>query len=213
MAEGNAGQTLYRFGDPLTPKAEERVIASEKADLFQESRSGDWSPKVAIDPNPSMFWISGDNKMKPQEWGDFVHQVLSEVRHAEDIDRALLPYLDTGVIDAPTADMLRELFAKMVREPMIRAAFSPEAKVKTECEVYSPDYGIRRPDRYAELPDVIYLLDYKTGKKTEEHPKQLQEYRSVLKKIVNKDIKAYLVYLGDDLEVLPVPETIQQINL
>ena len=204
VEKGSAGQAIYRFGDPLTPKVEERVITTEKADLFQESRSSDWSPKVAIDPNPSMFWISDDNKMKPQEWGDFVHQVLSEVRHADDIDRALFPYLDAGVIDPPTADLLRGLFAKMVREPMISAAFLPEAKVKTECEVYSPDFGIRRPDRYAELPDAIYLLDYKTGKKTEEHPKQLQEYRSVLKKIIHKNIKTFLVYLGDTLEVIPV---------
>ena len=151
-----------------------------------------------------MFWISSDNKMKPQEWGDFVHQVLSEVQDAHDIDRALLPYLDAGIIDNRTTQILKELFDKMVHEPLISDAFLPEAKVKNECEVYSPEYGVRRPDRYAELSDVIYLLDYKTGKKREEHLKQLQEYCSVLRGIVTKEIKAFLVYLGESFEVIPV---------
>ncbi len=202
--EGKQGQILYGFGDPTSRKVESHTTNSNKDDLFHESQASDWSQKVAIDPNPSMFWISSDNKMKPQEWGDFVHQVLSEVQDAHDIDRVLLPYLDAGIIDNRTTQILKELFDKMVHEPLISDAFLPEAKVKNECEVYSPEYGVRRPDRYAELPDVIYLLDYKTGKKREEHLKQLREYCSVLRGIVTKEIKAFLVYLGESFEVIPV---------
>ena len=204
VPQGEFQQWIYQFGDPQNHKVEERGKEPDKTAFFHESSSCDWSEKVSVDPNPSMFWISSHDKMKPQEWGEFVHQVLSEVQHADDIDRALFPYYDAGVIDQPTSEMLKSLFEKMVREPLIREAFSANAKIKNECEVFSPRYGICRPDRYAELPDKIYLLDYKTGKPSEEHHQQLQRYISSLKNMVHKKIEAYLVYLGETLKVISV---------
>lgn len=201
---GEYQQQIYRFGNPQTRKVEEAESVPGKTTFFCDSHSCDWTEKISMDPDPSMFWISRDDKMKPQEWGEFVHQVLSEVRHAEDIEYTLSPYRDAGVIDKPTALMLADLFGRMVRDPLIREAFSQDAKIKNECEVFSPKYGICRPDRYAELPDKIFLLDYKTGMKSEEHHKQLQRYISSLKNMVDKKILAYLVYLGERVEVVPI---------
>jgi len=197
---------LYRLGDAeekKVEKEEQRVSLSD----FHDAPSCEWFDKISIDPDPSMFWISKEDKMKPQEWGEFVHQVLSEVRQGQDIDPALQPYLDAGVIDTKTAAGLRDLFEQMVHHPVIGKAFLPEALVKNECEILSQSFGILRPDRYAELPDKIYLLDYKTGSPSEQHHKQLQRYASVLKKMVHKEIEAYLVYLGNDVEVVAVDLT------
>jgi ATP-dependent exoDNAse (exonuclease V) beta subunit len=151
-----------------------------------------------------MFWISKENKMQPVEWGEFVHQALSEVQQANDIKHVLDPYLTSGVIDSKTASMLRGLFEQMVIHPMIYEAFSDQAKIKNECEILSRQYGIIRPDRYAEFPDKIILLDYKTGAPSNEHHKQLKQYESVLRQMVNKEISSYLVYLSDTINVVPV---------
>lgn len=202
--ENTPSSAVYRWGNPDLPAAKQKKEASSRNTVFHDSRSCDWFEKISIDPNPSMFWISKEDRMKPQEWGDFVHQVLSEIPHASDMDQALNPYLDAGVIDQATAASLKTVFEQMIHHPMIHRAFDPEAKVKNECEILSKDYGILRPDRYAELPESIYLLDYKTGKPSEKHHQQLQRYGSVLKKMVLKDIQAYLVYLGENVEVVPV---------
>lgn len=199
-----ANSIVYRWGDPASPKVEQAHQPTSAKSVFHESRSSEWLDKISIDPDPSMFWISKNDQMKPQEWGDLVHQILSEIKHEQDINRTLKPYLDSGVIDRKTAQLLSDLFTKLVSHPVIGAAFQAEAKVKNECEILSKAYGILRPDRYAELPDRIYLLDYKTGKPSEKHHEQLQRYGSVLKKMVAKDIKAYLAYLGESLEVVPV---------
>ena len=140
--------------------------------------------------------------MKPVEWGTFVHQALSEVKHAEDIHHVLDPYINSGILDTQTALMLQGIFEQMVIHPSIYEAFTDQAKVKNECEILSHQYGIIRPDRYAELPDKIILLDYKTGQKERKHHDQLMEYATVLKEMVNKKIDAYLVYLGDTVEVV-----------
>ena len=116
----------------------------------------------------------------------------------------LNPYVDSGVIDKRTALMLQGLFEQMVLNPTIYEAFTDQAKVKNECDILSRKYGIVRPDRYAELPDKIILLDYKTGMKSDKHHDQLRGYIEVLRNMVQKKIEAYLVYLGDKVEVVPV---------
>ena len=192
------------YGDPDSHKVELKKQKSAVKDVFTESVSSEWFDKITIDPDPSMFWISKDDKMKPQEWGEFVHQVLSEVQGAKDIDHVLNPYVDAGVIDKRTALMLQGLFEQMVLNPTIYEAFTDHAKVKNECDILSRKYGIVRPDRYAELPDKIILLDYKTGMKSDKHHDQLRGYIEVLRNMVQKKIEAYLVYLGDKVEVVPV---------
>ena len=192
------------YGDPNTQKVMTAEEESETQEFYHASKSSEWLNKISIDPNPSMFWANPEDKMKPQEWGDFVHQVLSAINHAEDIDRALRPHLDEGVIDTVTADMLKSLFLQLAHHPLLAEAFAPEAKVKNECDILLSNGEIVRPDRYAELPDQIYLLDYKTGKPSEKHHEQLRGYVDVLKKMVNKKINAFLVYLDDAVEVIPV---------
>ena len=199
------GHQVYQYGDPST----EKVIKKEKKKdqpkpFFNESKSGEWFNKIKIDPDPSMFWISPESKMQPREWGDFVHLILSTIKTPEDIDKTLKPYLDAGTFNADILNHLKFLVGQMAKHPLIGEAFSSQAKVKNECELLSKDYGILRPDRYAELPDKIYLLDYKTGKENDDYQDQLLQYASVLKKIVNKKIDAYLVYLEDDVKVVPV---------
>ena len=194
------------YGDPDTRKVDLKKEKTALKDVFTESVSSEWFDKITIDPDPSMFWISKDDKMKPQEWGEFVHQVLSEIQNAKDIDHVLNPYITAGVIDMPTASMLQGLFEQMVLDPTIYEAFTDQAKVKNECDILSRQYGIIRPDRYAELPEKIILLDYKTGMKSDEHHQQLRRYIAVLKNMVDKKIEAYLVYLGDKVNVVTVSQ-------
>ena len=201
-----------QYGDPETHKVQLKQDGSTVNEFLNESAASEWFDKISIDPNPSMFWIHPDDKMSPVEWGTFVHQTLSEVQHEDDFDRALKPHLDAGVIDQATADMLKEQFQQMARHPLISKAFSTQAKVKNECEILLADGNILRPDRYAELPYKIYLLDYKTGKPEAEHHRQLSHYREVLKKMVSKPIDAYLVYLGDSVEAVPIQDQQLTIN-
>ena len=196
------------YGDPATRKVEKQDEEEEEKPVkfYHPSCSSEWFSKIKIDADPSMFWAHPDDPMKPQEWGDFVHQVLSEVRSADEVDRVLKTYVDAGVIDQATADRLMNQFWQMATHVTINEAFAPQAKVKNECDILLSNGRIVRPDRYAELPDRVILLDYKTGKPDpKHHSEQLNLYREVLGKMVTKPIEAYLVYLSDRVvEVVPV---------
>ena len=194
------GAAVYRYGNADFRNPEEQKEEKIVEDGAMDSASIDWFKNINIDPEPSMFWASSDDPMQPREWGELVHQILSEIRTVEDIDLALRPYLLNGTFDQDTADKLKENFVQMARHPILAPAFSKDAKVKNECEILS-NGEILRPDRYVELPDAIYLLDYKTGKKEKKYHEQLKRYIGALQGMVEKEIRAYLVYLSDPIEV------------
>ncbi|MCQ2302045.1 MAG: UvrD-helicase domain-containing protein [Bacteroidales bacterium] len=195
---------LLQFGNPDfdKPKESEKkhddVVTFGKTD--DDLASCDWFSKIDVDSDPTMLWMSPDDKLSPSEWGELVHEMLSKIATADDIDRALQPYILEGVIDEETFMMLKDKMMQMMADPIVGKAFAKEARVKNECEILS-DGKILRPDRYAELPDEIILLDYKTGKKDPKHHRQLKDYIVALREMVQKDIHAYLVYLAEPIEV------------
>lgn len=191
------GYESYQFGDPSFNSDGDN--SKDSGNDICKTTSCDWFPKIIIDPTPSMFWASGED-MKPNEWGDLVHEILSHVQTADDIEEAIKPYLLEGHIDNATAAALRDKFRQIVNNEDIKDAFCNDAIVKNECEILA-NGEILRPDRFAELQDRIYLLDYKTGKKEEKHHKQLKDYIAALQPMTEKDICAFLVYIGNGLEV------------
>ena len=187
--------TIYRFGEEFrNPK--EKKTSEDVVVVPMDSVSGDWFQKINVDPNPTMVWQSKSNKLLPREFGELVHQMLSKISTVSEIESVLSPYIADAIIDVETAEWIRERFMQMVQTPSIAPAFDSSAKVKTECEILYQG-KVLRLDRYAELSDAIYLIDYKTGKSDEEHQKQVQNYANALKEMTDKSIKAFLVYLTE----------------
>lgn len=196
--QGNDDALVYRFGSPefRNPKEKPEEVMDEP---MTDSVASDWFGKITVDPNPTMVWQSKSDKLLPREFGELVHQILAKISTASEIEAVLQPYLNDGTINLETSTWIKEHFLQMVQHPMIAPAFDPSAKVKTECEILHQG-KVLRLDRYSELPDAIYLIDYKTGKEDEKHNSQVQEYVSALKEMTDKPIKAFLVYLNDTMK-------------
>lgn len=206
LEDGFENALVYRFGSPDFMKPKEKE-GDEKKELKTDSVASDWFSKINVDSNPTSIWQSKSEKLLPREWGELVHQILAKIRIVSEIESLLLPYFTDGTIDKETAAWIRDRFNQMASHPLIAPAFAPTAKVKTECEILYPNAKdkVIRLDRYAELPDAIYLIDYKTGKKDEEHQKQVQTYANALREMTDKEIRAFLVYLSEvGIEVEPV---------
>ena len=187
---------VYSFGNPdfMKPKEKQK---EEKKELTTESVAGDWFGKISVDSNPTMVWQSKSDKLLPREFGELVHEKLAKIRTADDMEQVLSPVVSDGTIDQETADWIRDKFLQMAQNPQISAAFNSSAKVKTESEILYQG-KVLRLDRYAELPDAIYLIDYKTGQKHDEHRNQVQTYAKALKEMTDKKILAFLVYLSEN---------------
>ena len=53
------------YGDPDSRKVEDNNKEEPIKEIYNESSSCEWFDKISIDPEPSMFWISKENKMQP----------------------------------------------------------------------------------------------------------------------------------------------------
>lgn len=187
---------VYQFGSPDFSNPKESKD-EETAVALPDSVSTDWFSRINVDPMPSLVWQSKGGRLLPREFGELVHQVLAKVRGFDDMEAVLKPFVTDGTIDDGTAQWIRDKYAEMSRHPLIADAFLPEAKVKTECELLYRG-RVRRLDRYAELPDAVVLIDYKTGKREEEHQRQVSNYANALREMTGKKIRAYLVYLSEE---------------
>ena len=187
---------VYRFGSPDFMKPKEKQKEEKKA-LKTDSVAGDWFGKINVDAEPTKFWQVESERLLPRVWGEKVHEILSGIRYREDLDTVLKPNVADGTLDQASADWIRDRFNQMASHPLIQAAFGPDARVKTECEVIYQG-AIRRFDRYAELDNAIYLIDYKTGKPNEKCNDQVKLYTNALKEMTDKEIRGYLVYLLED---------------
>jgi len=197
--QGNGDTVVYRFGNPDFRNPKEKTDDDKDAPMT-DSVAADWFGKITVDPNPTMVWQSKSDKLLPREFGELVHQILAKIRTADEIEVVLAPYLADATINQETAAWIRERFMQMAQHPQIAPAFGSTAKVKTECEILYPQSKdkVIRLDRYAELPEAIYLIDYKTGKADDKHREQVQTYTNALKEMTDKEIRAFLVYLSED---------------
>ena len=166
----------------------------------------DWTNVLEIEPDPTMFWVEDNSDYLPQEWGNLVHEILSKINTIDDSVNVLQHYINEGSIDKQQAVLLQEQFEKIVNIKEIKEAYSKEAIVRNEMDILIKDKydgnTILRPDRYAELPDKVILIDYKTGKHHEKYYEQLKNYVVALMGMgVEKNIEAYLLYLGENIEI------------
>ena len=187
---------VYRFGSPDFRNPKEKPQKDEGTDLI-DSTSVDWFGKISVDPNPTLVWQSKSDRLLPREFGELVHQILAKIRTIDEMDSVLSPFIADGTIDQKTADWIYTKFNQMAQDPLIASAFNTSAKVKTECEILYQGKVIRL-DRYAELPNAVYVIDYKTGKTDEEHFRQVRTYTRALKEMTDKPINAFLVYLTEE---------------
>ena len=168
----------------------------------------DWTQVLGIEPDPTMFWAEEKGYM-PQEWGNLVHDILSKITTIDDSAKVLQHYINEGCIDDEQAMLLQRQFEEIVNIKEIKNAYSKKAVVRNEMDILVSDKFngnmILRPDRYAELDEEVILIDYKTGKHHEKYYEQLRNYMLALKDMgVEKEIKAYLLYLADEIKVVPV---------
>ena len=74
-----------------------------------------------------------------------------------------------------------------------------------EREIFVPPNNVIKQDKtvYTSKKDV-FILDYKTGKKTKNHQNQIKSYMSALKKAHYRVKGAFLVYISNKIEVLEI---------
>ena len=199
---GDAAATLLVINEKRKKDDDVKILELKEGEELPKTLN--WSEKLQVDADPTMIWAEKGSFM-PEEWGSLVHQILSKIKTIKDAENALRPYINDGTIDGEQAAKLLDTFRKVTDIKELKPAFSDDAIVKNEMDIHICDGRIIRPDRYAETQQGIILIDYKTGKEHEKYYDQLRDYMSAIIQMNRmQQIKAYLVYIGDEVKAVEV---------
>lgn len=181
--------------------------------MMKRSNAGDLSdfpasyPSIAINgrlsPSAEAFDFFGDDgqtELSPRIQGIVLHDILSRVDSAEDVEQAVAEAVMSGRMDGKSSESAAELLKS-------RVAAHPEwfpgrgSKVYRERSIIDGDGSEHRPDRVVFTPDGVLIIDFKFGREEPAHSSQVQGYASLYSELGFR-VKAGIVwYVVDDKSV------------
>ena len=115
----------------------------------------------------------------------------------EDKKGILEKYFQDGIINSEEKAKIDKDISRLFSEPNIANLFRNGPVVKTESEILLPNGNTFRPDRVNFDSDRTEIIDFKTGKESKSHQKQIKSYMDILKEMGHKNVKGYLLYINE----------------
>lgn len=134
--------------------------------------------------------------------GVVLHEILSSVRVASDLDRAIDRAVTDGSIGAAHRERIRKMLAERISA---HPEWFPEEKgavILNERTVFDRQGRENRPDRVVIAPEGARIVDFKFGKKSDAHVRQVQRYAGLYESIGYKVLSGAVWYVESDETVL-----------
>jgi ATP-dependent exoDNAse (exonuclease V) beta subunit len=139
------------------------------------------------------------DKESKRKHGIILHDILANIKTSNDIDAALQRSVLQGNILVNQVEELKGILLQLTQHADLKEYFSGNVQVKNETELFLADGKIIRPDRIVTTPQQHTIIDFKTGEKSDKHIKQLQLYKYTLSQVSAKAVKAFLIYLPNEV--------------
>ena len=220
--DGKEKRIVNPFSEDLKPqKVDVMIEQNNLLDLqFCQSKKAANFLFEAKDPND----ISEEGKKQAQqnhyiETGVLMHQMMSLINRAEDVDRAYQQMVYDGLIaegDSQFLSLKRELKEQIATDKMVKSWFDGTyenfnektilLEVKEDSSKAKIERKTKRADRVLVNKDIAIVVDYKFGNHDEAYNVQVQEYMEIIEKLLGLPTEGYLWYVYTN-EVFPVPAT------
>ena len=136
--------------------------------------------------------ISASNRIK----GVVLHEILSRMIAADDLEKSARQALDSGDISADEYETTISLLRERLEEIRSRGWFEcAMIEVMNESTLIDTDGQMYRPDRVLVKDGKITVIDYKFGEHYRKYERQLQKYADIWKRMGYQDVSAFLWYV------------------
>ena len=198
-SEFNEEQLEYEFGSNQKNSITKEVVSNA---LTIPQLSTTLNPKnIKIAQRESVMWNT--KQQSAIAYGNNIHEILSFVRTAEDVDLALVKAVESGLIVSNQMPEVAATVKSIVQHANLQDFFAADSKVLNEQTIIQKVGGIVKPDRMVlKKANQIYLLDYKTGSHLPKHQKQLEQYQVAIEEMGYQVVKKALVYIGESIEIV-----------
>ncbi len=156
---------------------------------------------IKIAQREALMW--GTLQQKAIEYGNIIHEILSFVKTAADIDFAVLKAMEEGFITLNQKEVVLKSIHGIVNNKELESYFSQGNEILNEQAIIQKEGKTIKPDRMVLTKNKeVYLLDYKTGTHNQKHQLQLENYQNAIEKMGLKVTKKALVYIGEEINVV-----------
>ena len=174
----------------------------EKEEAFSVSsinltyyESHNWQDKLRIKQSKTL--VLEDSGLSKTDLGIYVHDIFSKLNDLSEIPVLLEKVKAEKMLNNEDYESIQ----KLVKDNLQKGSdllpwFETELEVKTEVPVLLPDGSLIRLDRVLLKNNEARILDFKTGKKSDQDNKQLNFYRNTLKKMGYEKVTAHIAYLN-----------------
>lgn len=203
--------TVFTYGTPQSlpgtarKRESDNIFKQEEKDVDVRMHSAE--PAVTFrQSNGSHDFIEGDAEEEQRKTyirtGNILHKVFSTIRTTDDIDPALRQMEQDGILyDSNVSEaQLRQRITQALSNPIVSDWFSDRWTLFNECTILSPHATAdgkkeHRPDRVMLDEDGIIVVDFKFGRKSDAHKRQVRNYMQLIADMGYTNIKGYLWYV------------------
>jgi ATP-dependent exoDNAse (exonuclease V) beta subunit len=185
--------SVYEFGENTPKEYSENPPAGSYQ--LNEFISNSWRERILLSLQAPEFWET-EAPVAKQETGNLIHKIFSEIITVEQFEGVVDKYFNEGIIDTKQTHQIKQEIKNIFTNPEIRKLFQPCNQVKTEAEIILPDGNTFRPDRINIHTDKTEIIDFKTGKETPKHKRQLKTYMRILEEMKYTNVKGYIIYVS-----------------
>jgi len=134
--------------------------------------------------------------------GIVLHDILSSVRRPSDLRAAVDAAVSDGRLTAAEGAADFALLQERIAAAAARGWFPADgAGVLNEHTVFDADGREFRPDRVVAAPGHTYVIDYKSGERSDAHIFQVRRYVRLYRQMGYPEVSGHIWYLQDDVVV------------
>src|SRR5690606_33408757 len=189
----------YPFGKPVKVSDENQEVLQKPIVIQAVEQSIDLSV-IKIAKREALMWDT--KQQKAIEKGNLIHQLLSEIITAEDVDFVVKNAVSKGLLSSEQETEIKEKITEIVHHAELQPFFAKEHIVYNERTILHKSFQNIKPDRVALNGNEAYIIDYKTGEEQAKYIKQINDYALAIEEMGFEVVKKTLLYIQDDLKMI-----------
>ena len=191
----NSEKTDFRFGE--LPVFNSKKVAGQPG-WIKTYQFYDFSDRIRLRLNSEDFFTGEEQKHSVKNTGKLVHEILAEVKTADDIETACNKAFKEGRISETERKIILNKLKISLQNPAISRWFDGSFSVLNERNLLAPG-KLLRPDRIMVTGNLAVVVDYKWGEKNpEKYHKQVERYVETLKKCGFEKVEGFLWYINQN---------------
>jgi ATP-dependent helicase/nuclease subunit A len=133
--------------------------------------------------------------------GNVVHAAFENINSKNDVDFAINKLITEGWASNLDMAFLLKRINEVINDPKLSFLYEPDVEVRNEIEILGKNIAVQRPDRVVFIDKKVYIIDYKSGEKKEQHKQQLINYGDLFLEMGYEKVELILIYL-EPLEII-----------